>query len=464
MHLLKNSRFRLSLVLGLVLLLAFGLVGTAQAFEFPDGELIDQDTVINDDIFIMIDKIQIDGVVNGVAFINSSTAILNGTINGDLVVMAAAVEINGQVNGNLIASGQIIQINGQVSGSTFVLGNTTTLTSQARIDRNLYMMGYCLDMQPGSQIGIDISLNGYQALLNGQVGRDALVNVAAFELSGQVAGNVELAVSPPDDPETFATPLFYYFLEGPGVPLPTPGGIRIAPQASIRGDLRYTSPVEQPKGIPAGVIAGDVTYTLTEDTESTAALRRQLFQSRVHELVTLLVLGGAVLWLLPGPLSQAAEKVRRPLPALGRGILLTLAGYLALGTILLLMVVITILLVFVNLKGLAQFTGWIGVSSAVLALATFAILAIYGSKLVVASMVGRWIFQRLRPGYSGHPYWPLLVGVLIYILLSAIPILPLHSLFVLCVTAIGMGAMWLAYRSRRQSNAPAPLNVEDHAG
>ena len=426
------------------------------------SEVIGKDTVINDDIFISANHVRIDGVINGIAFVNASSAVLNGTINGDLVVMAANVTINGQVNGNLIVSGQGIRINGQVTGSAFIASYFSTLSSQASVGRNVYMIGYCLEAQPGSQIGIDVTFNGYQTLLNGQIGRNIFADVVAFELSGAVGGNIKLDVLAPERQANSSSPSFFEMLDVPGTPPTVPAGMRIAPQASISGDLNYSSTVEQPEGIRSATPPHKVTFTQTEDPEGRAAVRRRFFQSRVHELVTLLVLGGLATWLVPGALSRAAEQARRPLPALGRGFLLTLTGYLALGTILLLMLVATILLFFVKLSGLAHLTAWVGIPSAVLALTLFTFLAIYISKLVVASLVGRWIFERLRPGTSCAPFWPLLVGILLYMLASIVPIIPLHNLFVLCVIAIGMGAMWMAYRSRRPQAEAAPLKVEAH--
>ncbi len=461
MHPKKKSTLHLPLALGVILLLAFGLVGTARAYEATHDEVIGKDTVINDDIFISANHVRIDGVINGIAFVNASNAVVNGTINGDLVVMAATVEINGQINGNLITSGQAIRVNGQVTGSAFVASYYLTLGSQASVGRNVYMIGYCLETQPGSQIGIDVSFNGYQILLHGQIGRNIFADAVAFELSGAVGGNIKLVVSAPERQANSSTPSFFEMMDVPGTPPTVPAGMRIAPQASIGGDLDYSSTVEQPEGIRAATPPRKVTFTQTEDPEGKAAVRRRFFQSRVHELVTLLVLGGLATWLIPGALDRAIEQARRPLPALGRGFLLTLVGYLVLIAFLLLAVVSTVLLIFVNLKGLSHLAGWVGIPGAVLALAGFSFLVSYGSKLVVAGMAGHWILQRLRPGSSSSPFWPLLVGILAYILLSAIPIMLLHYLFIFCVTIIGMGAIWLAYRARRSQAEAAALKIEE---
>ena len=70
----------------------------------------------------------------------------------------------------------------------------------------------------------------------------------------------------------------------------------------------------------------------------------------------------------------------------------------------------------------------------------------YGSKLVVSFLVGRWLVGKIAPQAAGSKVWPLLVGVVLYVFLSAIPFL--GWLIGLVVTLVGMGAMWLAYTTR----------------
>ena len=89
----------------------------------------------------------------------------------------------------------------------------------------------------------------------------------------------------------------------------------------------------------------------------------------------------------------------------------------------------------------------------------------YGSKLVVVYPVGRWILQRLQgessvelTGWSQA--WPLVLGVLLYVVVAGIPYL--GFVVSVLVTLLGLGAMWLSLRGRTNKIA-APMLVPQSA-
>lgn len=444
---LAPFRSRLLILFGILLLLSFGLVTTVSAFEFPESKTVGPDEVINDDVYLSSDTIIVDGTVNGILFANASNFTLNGSVNGDLITNAAMVEINGTVNGNLVAAGQIVKVNGTVTGSVFSASAALTLDRNAEIGRNLYAMGYSLEIRNGSSVGMDAALTGYQALIHGSISRDINASVVAFLLDGEIGRDIKLDVEPPEAKEDFVPPPYYFFLETPGIPSPIPAGLQILPDAKIGGHLHYVSPVEQTEGIQS-TPAGGVEYSVRIDKSSQVNTKATFFQSRLHHFIVLVVLGLLVLRFLPSHLTRCVQQTTPPWRALGWGILVTLLGYFLLGSLLILVIVVAILLGIVRLDGLASLVGSTGVPGMVLSLTLFSVLVSHGSKLVVAALLGGWVFQRIRPGYNGHPFWPLFVGILIYILLSAIPFPPIYLLVGFLATTIGIGAMWLALRQK----------------
>lgn len=82
----------------------------------------------------------------------------------------------------------------------------------------------------------------------------------------------------------------------------------------------------------------------------------------------------------------------------------------------------------------------------------FLLLVSYGSKLVIAFLVGRLVLQRLAPQSADHKVWPLLAGVALYVLIRSIPLL--GWLVGVAATLVGLGAMWLVYRGWRAQAAP----------
>ncbi|MBC7236666.1 MAG: hypothetical protein H5T69_12575, partial [Chloroflexi bacterium] len=198
--------------------------------------------------------------------------------------------------------------------------------------------------------------------------------------------------------------------------------------------------------------------------------------ARLRDLITLLILGGLLIWLLPALFVQTTEEVRRrPWPCLGWGFLTWVAGFVAAGVVLGLILVLALFLGFVTLGGLAGAVLGIGLSGLGLAFTTFLLLVNYGSKLVVAMTVGRLLLEAIAPRSFARPdyaaieegnWWrlptvpretigPLLLGVAIYVLLRGVPLL--GWLVGLIVTFFGLGAIALRYADWRSALAKRRL-------
>ena len=85
----------------------------------------------------------------------------------------------------------------------------------------------------------------------------------------------------------------------------------------------------------------------------------------------------------------------------------------------------------------------------------FLIAVGYISKIVFSFLVGRMILERIREPWGTGRVWPLVLGVVLFAIVRAIPIL---GWFIgLIVTLLGLGALWLmaweALRRRRAASA-----------
>jgi hypothetical protein len=98
----------------------------------------------------------------------------------------------------------------------------------------------------------------------------------------------------------------------------------------------------------------------------------------------------------------------------------------------------------------------LGFAALAFAFSIFMLLVSYGAKLVIAYLVGRLILAQFH--YADHRIWALVVGVLVMVLATSIPIL--GGLIGLGATLVGLGAMWIVLRERRggppQVSAPVP--------
>lgn len=169
----------------------------------------------------------------------------------------------------------------------------------------------------------------------------------------------------------------------------------------------------------------------------------------LRNLVTLLILGGLALWLLPTALKRTVDAAKQaPAASAGYGLLTVIVGYIGAAVVGVLILGVGLLLTAVTLGGLSGIVFGMGFSGLTLLVMLFSLLVVYGSKLVVGYLVGDWIMGCIAPNASGHNVWAMLIGIVIYVILRAIPIL--GWIIALVVTIIGVGAMWLAYRNWRK--------------
>jgi len=420
----------------LVFTIGFAAATSVRAVEFDHDGVVEEGEVINDDLFISGDTVEI-----------------NGTVNGDVFAAGSVVLVNGTINGSLASGAQSISINGDVSGSIYAGSSTMTLAKEAQIGRNVYYGGFNLTARNGSYIGRDLLVGAYQALLSGEISRDIRAGVGALEIDGIVGNDVIAEVASPSEDQG---PMF--FTRPPGVETIVPAGIRVSEDAVIGGSLTYKSSQNQSDAIaiaPAGGI--DFQYVPPADSKvnldetrriGSSALVATWLVKRVRMFITLLLLGGLVVWQLPGLLKKVEDKAEQEtLPSFAWGLVTVLVVYL--GAVLAggLILAGTIFFGVITLGELAKVILTIGFTSIGLIMAGFSLLLSYGSKIVVAYLVGKLLLKWLAPKFEGHMIWPLVIGLLIYTFLRAIP-LGFGWVIGFIVTMIGLGAMWLLYRDQ----------------
>jgi len=169
--------------------------------------------------------------------------------------------------------------------------------------------------------------------------------------------------------------------------------------------------------------------------------------SWLRDLVFYLILGLLAIWLIPKPLNRWSEVARRsPVKSFGVGIVILVAGYAAMIILFVLLLALGIFfysLQFSNLSGIAFGLGLPGTG---LAFGVLNFIVAYASKLVVVFLLGKLILEGLYPKALKHNIWPLLAGLLVYLLLRAIPWLGWAIGSV--VTLLGLGAIWLGLFTR----------------
>lgn len=427
----------------LAALLALTLVTPARAFDGRSGDLvvIEAGEVVDDDLYVGAEEF-----------------VLDGTVNGDVIVFARTVTINGELNGDLFAAAQTVEVSGTVTGATRIAGSVLFVGETASVGEDVLGAGYSFEGREGSSIGRDLIFAGGQILLAGDVTRDVQVATGAFELRGDVGGDVTAEVADPG--QGWGGPPPTVFMPQISIPVPVvEPGLTIDPSASIDGDLEYTQ--SQDLTFPAGVVTGEVIRQApqrddrsTAREETSAERISNWFLDTLRAAISLLLIGLFLLWLFPSFVIGLSDRLRtKPLLSLGWGALAWIAFFIALFVIVGIMVIGGVVFGVLTLGQLSGTIIWVGLLTLFALIVGFVLVTSFVAKVVFGTALGKGILLRLNPRLAEHRYWPMVIGILItlaVIALFSFPLIPgfIGGLLNFVVILAGLGALWLWGRER----------------
>ena len=438
---MKNTRKLLSVfVLAALLVLTFST--PAYAFDGRGGDkvVIASGEVVNDDLYV-----------------GAQEFVLDGTVNGDLIVFGQTVTINGKVDGDLMTAAQTVAVNGEVTGSIRMAGSILFVGEKAAIGGDIVGAGYSFEDRQGSTIGQDLVFAGGQILLAGDVTRNVQVATGGLDLRGNVGGDVDAEVGEADQVNAGPPPTLFMPHSTIAAPNIKPG-LTVNSSATVGGTLKYTQ--SKDVTIPAGVVSGKVTRTIP--ATNTAARREETMEQKitrwglnfVRTSITLILIGLFLLWLFPLFMRGLSDQLQaKPLPSLGWGAIAWAAFFFSL----LVIMTVTILggLLF-GVLTLGQLTGtviWLGILSLFGMIVGFVLVTTFVAKVVFGVALGKWIFLQAKSPLAEHKYWPMVVGVLITVIVTALlsfPLIPgfLGWLVNFAIVLLGLGALWMWSRER----------------
>lgn len=434
-----NSLLKRLVGLGLPILLLLALATPAQAFTPRSGEqvVIEAGEVVDDDLYA-----------------TASTVVVKGTIRGDLVALGSAViiEDTGVVTGDLLAAGQGVVIRGRVDDTARIAGAVLSLGPQAVVGGDLVTAGYNLDVQKGGQVGRDLVAIASGVFLGGQVARNAQVQSEGLTLSGVVDGNLSVSVSRSSETPPFN--LMAFFPAQAALPAPTVvmGGLHIEPQARVGGSLAYTGPQEI--SVPVGIVRGPVAYTPPPPEPTSPPTPPEPTQTEkvldwladlLRNLATLLLIGLILSYFFPNLLRRSASLLQtRPFLSLGWGVLTYVGLFFLLSLVIAAAVILSITLGTVTLNDLLWTTLGVGSTAFMVLTVIFKIAASYLSKIVVGYVLGRLIFSRVWPRLTESRIWPAVIGIVLFVLLTQIPVI--GGILNFTGILLGLGALFLLGR------------------
>lgn len=422
----RNPLPRILVGASLLALLISSIAVPVLAFDGREGDniTIPADEVVDDDLYI-----------------GAQTIVIDGTVKGDVVAFAQTITVNGVIEGDLIAAGQAVIINGEVQDDARIAGAALVIGEKAKIGSDLVGAGASLETVNGSSIGQDLVFAGGQALLGGDISRNVTVAAGSLALQGSIGGNVKADVGDEGYRGGSGT-----FMPNTDVTIPRiQSGLSIGPDAKIGGTLQYTS--RKQISIPEGVVAGKIAYTppaVDKTTSKPLSIVESLLNGGLdiaRTIITLILFGLLLLWIFPGAIKTATERIKRaPLPSLGWGVIYIAAFFFALLVLFIAMLVGGIAFGILTLRGLSGAVIFLSLLAMFALVISFMLAIWFVAQIIVSIVGGQLILARIKPELAEHKYWPLVIGVLIYALLVATPIL--GSLVWWIVVLLGLGALW----------------------
>jgi hypothetical protein len=418
----QSKLLKITIIAALAFAVFFVLTQATSAQGIYYGDTVPAGTVLDNDVILFGDDVTVSGDVKGDVFLLGRTATISGTVEG-----------------SVFAIGEIINTESTLKGSQYVAAIRYELGPEASIARNLYFLGVSLSTLPGSSIGRDLYAFTVGATLGGEIGRD--VNA--------IIGPVEILL--------FFSDQFGQgkFSPWSGIPLIQKGGLAGLEASRVAGAL-----------VPLQFLVAPVSGGQAQAAAIDWSHLGEWALNLLKDLAVLLIIGVFFAWLAPPYLPRVARRVTvRPWLALGYGLVALITGFAATLLLAFLIILIAFGLAYLGLGNLAFLVAAMGLFALGLAFFVFYLFVFYVSRLVVAYLGGAYLLRWLAPKAAEHRFWPLLVGLVIYVLVVSIPYLGWVIAFI--IVLLGSGAIVLQYMSDRrlspeleQSTTPSPGGAE----
>ena len=289
-----------------VFMVIFLVAMPAQAADLrsDDTIIIASGEVINDDLYLVGNRIIINGTVNGDVVCIGNHITMAGRVDGTITAIGITVEIEGDVTQSVQTAASNVTVSGEIGGDVVAAGDDINLTDQATIGRDLVFAGRSVNVD--ALINDGIQGTGTKIVLNNVIGSDVEVGVDRLTITST---------------------------------------------AVIQGDLVYTS--ENEATIQNGArIIGTTTHILAEHFEIPHI---GLWASFIAFLMTL-VTGIVIILIAPKRARAVADAVKmRPLATLGWGALLLFVTPIALAIVFITIIGIPLSIMGAVIYGIAIF-------------------------------------------------------------------------------------------------------------
>jgi len=329
-------------------------------------------------------------VIEGDFFAFGERVEISGTVNGDVYTAGGDILVDGDVNGDLLAVGGNISISGNISQDVRVAGGQVRISG--KIGNNITIGAGNVDITQDAKIGGSIVAGAGNISLAAPISGDVRIGAGNLTISSKIGGNVNVGV----------------------------GEIRLTSNAKVEGDLTYWSDGDVSIDESA-VVAGAVTknpppdFSKPSPTKIFGVFTGFTLVTAFISLTSTFVIGLLLINLFPRFNRGVVLTLRKkPWISLGVGVLALIATPIVFG---LLMATV------------------VGLPLGLILMALYFIL-LYLARIFVIFWIGISLFE--RSGRKAHEVWALIIGLVVYYIITLVPII--GGIVTLSVLLFGLGA------------------------
>ncbi len=365
--------------------------GILDNIERKEVVVLPKEVTINKDYFGWGERVTVSGTINGDAYLAGGNIVVEGPINGDLLAAGGTIFIKGKVKNNVRVVGGVVNISGEVGGNVSVAGGAVTITNNAKINGSLVAAAGNLDVFA-------------------PIGRGMTAGIGQLTIGSDISGDVIAGT----------------------------GQISLTPNAKLNGNLNYWSNKKallQQGATVSGVIKQNTppehSFKQFNPKRVVVFLAGASLVLKFIGLITYLIIGMLMLKFLPVYSQKTTNLIaEKPWNSLSIGILTLLLVPVA--YLILMMTIVGIPLAFILMVGF--------------------LIELFLPKVYDALLIGQKTLEGL--GQHGRKGWALLLGLVIYTVITLIPVL--GGVVAVLATLFGLGAIVLAkldfYKSFRSRN------------
>ena len=317
------------------------------------------------------------------------TVRISDSVPGDVMLAGGELGFTGTAGGDYLGAGGDQAIAGAITGSARVAGGNVVISSQ--IGRNVTLAGGNVVIEQGGSIGGNAYLAGGNVVVDGTVTGLLRATGGTVRINGAV-GDVNLSA----------------------------GSLFVGPRARIDGDLRYRVPADRVEIDSAATITGQMIAIPVREGMRFWTMLRLLWAAGF------LLAGVVLIALLPSAARAASDGLReRPGVAVGLGVIW-----------------ICLLPIAIGIVGATI----IGIPLALMLFGAY-LIVLYLAGIVLALALGRMVLRNTDGSGRGRLIAAFLLGGIMLILLSMIPVV--GGFLILVALLLGAGAILVPLVRRR---------------